>query len=147
MAPPIEWPLYMALKIFPWLEPLAYAIGLVASVWAYRASRRRGYALVAIYFFLAVCTLTLVPAINRARINRWEARSELSAEAKEEYGRDLLAVQRKYYPSPPPNRINIPFPLGPIILVSGIWLLARHEAKKRSERVAVANDSPPDTHG
>ncbi len=134
MPPPIEWPL-VAIKMSRWLELLAYAIGFAASVWASRASHRWGYALVAIYFFLAVCTLTLVPAINKAMINRWEARSELSAEAKEDYARDLLAVQRKYYPSPPPSRINITFPLGPIILVSGICLLARREAEKRSGEV------------
>jgi hypothetical protein len=108
---------------------MVHLIGLLISAWAYRRSRKAGYLLVAAYFFLAVCSLTVVPAINREIVRRWRSQSELSPEAREQYRRESMALAQKYYPSgSPPATIDIDFPLGPITLVAGIWVLAKREA-------------------
>jgi hypothetical protein len=138
-----DWAFNIGLKVSHWLNPVVHLVGLALCIWAYRSSRKAGYLLVALYFLLAVCSLTLVPAVNRAIAARQPER-RLAQEVEHQYIQELGALSEKYYPSgPPPGRINIPFPLGPIILVLGVWVLAKREPQREAEPIAGGNAAPP----
>ena len=65
----------VGIKAVHWLNPLVYVVGLAVAVWAYWLSRKLGYLLVAAYFLLAVCSVSIVPAVNRAIASRWPTQS------------------------------------------------------------------------
>jgi hypothetical protein len=118
-------------EIAKWFDALLQVFGLGISCCAYRMSRKTGYLIVAVYFFVAACSLTVIPKIRRTLYERRHPRTQLSAVEQEEYANESLALQQKYFPSSPrlAGRLNISFPLGSILLVMGIWVLARQEPK------------------
>ena len=120
-------------RVVHWLNPLVYIVGVAVGAWAYWISRKLGYFLVATYFLLALCTGFIVPAFNRMMATRWDTQqqSELSPQAHEQFENEYSALLQKYYPPghSTPATINIIFPFGPIILVSGLWLLASRESR------------------
>jgi len=140
---PSDWAFYIGIKAIEWLNPLVHIIGLAVSIWAYRASRRPGYLVVAAYFALATFTLTVSPAISRARHRAWQAKHELTPEQHEAYWHEYSALDKKYYPlGHGPSHLNINFPFGPILLVAGLWLIARREPRI-AEPNAGGNAAPP----
>lgn len=96
--------------------------------------------MVAVYFCLAVFSLLVLPRIEAEmnaprRPTRSEERqrelnvamSEAMERIMREEGEDIQAV---------PMQRKIQFPLGPLVLVLGVWLLARREARiSRSDAV------------
>jgi hypothetical protein len=67
--------------------------------------------------------------------SRWDTQrqSELSPQAHEQFLKELGALEKKYYSpdrrvAPASLKMNLPF--GPIILVSGLWMLAKRESRK-----------------
>lgn len=126
-------------KATPWINALILIIGLAVAAWGYRVSRKAGYWIVATYFFLAACNLTLGPAINGAFAKHRQPTTQLSPEDQKAYAHDLVALTAKYYPQgPPKGKIRIPFPFGSIILVAGLWLLVRHEQRARPSPTPTA---------
>jgi hypothetical protein len=74
------------------------------------------------------------------------AQPELSAAAQQQYVEDMNALAKKYYPAGPPGitrTIRYDFPLGPIILVLGIWVLARQESKTSPNQTIQATAAAP----
>jgi hypothetical protein len=132
----IDWGSHYLIVAVRWLDPLLQLIGLGISIWAYRVSRKAGYLIVAAYFFLAACSLTVIPKIRHALYQRRHPPIEISREMQEKYASELMALSQKYYPSDlrPVERLNINFPLGSILLITGIWLLAKDEAKRSAVR-------------
>jgi hypothetical protein len=129
--------------VLGWVNPLVHLAGLVVACWAYSVGRKRGYIVVAIYFLLAVISLTVIPAINTARYKRWQAEHAVASEADEAYFRELKLLEQKYpRPYPSAGRISIPIPLGAAILVAGLWVLARG-TRKEAEPNAGGNAAPP----
>ena len=133
---------------FTWLNAVTapvYLVGLAVAVWAYRVSKRPGYLVIAAYFVVAICTWTVLPGINAARFRAWESRQPPPTEADEGYNKDVLALSLKYYPPSrshrpgPPRPLHVGFPFGPILLVTGLWLLARREPRKEAQSVTGAN--------
>jgi membrane protein YdbS with pleckstrin-like domain len=124
------------------INPVVHIVGLAIAVWAYVVTRRRGYILVTLYFLLAAISLTVIPAINRARYRRWQAEHSATSEAQEAYIREMKILEQKY---PPPyagfQKANIPIPLGAAILVAGIWVLASDSRK--AEPSAGGNAAAP----
>src|ERR1035441_2047007 len=118
-------------EIARWFDALFQVLGLSISCWAYRVSRKVGYLIVAVYFFVATCSLTVIPKIRRVIYERQHPPTELSEEMNEKYAIELTALSHKYYPSHPPSAwLSISFPLGSILLVMGIWVLARQEPER-----------------
>jgi hypothetical protein len=137
---PIDWFFVNSPKIMHWFELLLYLIGLGVSLWAYRQSRKRGYLLLGLYVFFCICTLSVLPAIGRAIRQRWHSQHELSPEAREQFQREYETLYQKYYPSAPSAMtLKVSFPLGTIILVSGIWVLARRESRGSAEPIGAAD--------
>jgi hypothetical protein len=106
------------------INPAVHIAGLVIAVWAYSVTRRRGFILVTLYFSLAVVSLTVIPAINKARRQRWQAEHSVATAADEAYFRELKLLDQKYPHQYAPAVNSIPIPLGAAILVAGIWVLA-----------------------
>lgn len=137
-----DWAFYILTRILEWMNPIVHAIGFVVCVWAYRACRKRGYLLVAIYFFLAVGTLIFSPIINRALADRSPSEFELSPNEQKQYEEELMELHDKYFPSGRASRLDLEFPIGPILLVFGLWLLARRDSKRITEPSDPPNDGP-----
>ena len=60
------------IKVVQWLDPLVYVVGVAVGAWAYWLSRKLGHLLVTAYFLLVLCSVFIVPAINRVRATRWD---------------------------------------------------------------------------
>jgi hypothetical protein len=119
------------IEVVHWLNPLVYFVGVVVSAWGYRLSRKCGYLLVAGYFLLALLGVFIVPKLNRMIESRWDKQrqSEISPQAHEQFMKEYSSLLQKYYPSDhsAPATINLKFPFGPIVLVLGLWMLAKSE--------------------
>ncbi|MGD1087001.1 MAG: hypothetical protein ABSA47_19880 [Verrucomicrobiota bacterium] len=129
------------------LSLFVYIVGLAVAAWAYWRSRKIGYLLVTAYFLVAVFNTFLVPALNRMIATRWDAqrKSELSPQAHEEFMKEYSALLQKYYPpgNATPGTINIKLPISQIILVVGVWMLARRETGRIAEKEGAGKGSPP----
>jgi hypothetical protein len=126
-----------------WLNPIVHALGLGISVWAYRKSRKNGYIVTAAYFALAVFSLVIMPSVNRTiSAHRkpdvsMETEMKLRAAIREtndkvlaESGHPVMAARQ-----------NIYFPFGPILLVAGLWLIAKKEKEAPNQQIqAIAAD-------
>ena len=133
-------------KAIDWLNPLVNIVGLLVSIWAFQKCRKNGYLVVAIYFVLAMFALFAMPIINR-RIAANRA-PKISEETQERLFQEVDEVYRRIYEEEgitpmtsmaATRRVN--FPLGPIILVAGLWLVAKNE--KRAEPSARGDGIPP----
>lgn len=127
-----------------WLEPLTFALGAGVAFWAFRRCRKVGYLLVALYFCLAVFSLVALPRIKaelharRTPIQSEETQWKINAAVSEAIER----VMREESAQPGAVERDIRFPLGPLLLVLGVWLLARREA--RTDRSDVVSDTQKD---
>jgi hypothetical protein len=136
----------ISIKVIQWLNPLVYCVGFALGTWAYWLSRKLGYAFVAAYFLLALCSVFIAPTINRVMATRWDAqrKSELSPQAHEQFMKEYSALLQKYYPpgNTAPATLNLNVPLGPVVLVLGLWLLAIRESRTTAEPSAAPNGGP-----
>lgn len=136
--------MHYVLQALDWLEPLTFALGAGISFCAFRRCRKVGYLVVALYFCVAVFSLLVLPRIKaelharRTPTQSEETQRKINAAVSEAIERGLSeegaqsgAVER-----------SIRFPLGPLLLVLGVWLLARRDA--RSSRSDVVSDTPKD---
>jgi len=138
-----DWLGYAALKAILWLNPLAHVAGLAIAVWAWRATRKAGYIVVVAYFLLAAFNRTL-PAIIRVVSGRPPAQAALTPQQKQEYARELVALDKRYFPLGHPVVRTILFPLGPIVLVTGLWMVAKRDAKRQAAQATPVAGAPSD---
>jgi hypothetical protein len=110
-----------------------YIIGLCIAVWAFLRSRKCGYLVMAAYFALVVFWLVVWPPIDRAI--RAHRPPDISAQTQQKIDAAVQDATRKVlveegHPEGIPQRRTIHFPFGPILLVLGLWLVAKHEPSK-----------------
>ena len=121
--------------ILQWLSPVVHLLGCIIAIQAFRKSHKKGYFLISIYFALALFQLLISPRINTAIAKKKAAL--VADEKREMMDREISEVYERYYEEegvlPEPITVNLPLPLGPIILVSGLWLLARKENNSERE--------------
>jgi len=137
-------------KAIDCLNPLVHIIGLGIAIWAFRRSFKRGYLVVAVYFALSVFALVAMPHINRALAER--RAPDISTETREKMNKAINeAVERVLEEEGHPpiaHQIKLRFPIGPILLVLGLWLVARREdivePKVRQVSFEAAPSAPPD---
>ena len=121
------------LQALDWMEPLAIALGAGVGFWAFRRCRKVGYLLVALYFCLAVFSMVALPRIKaELRARHTPTLSEaieqkLNAAMREARERVLREEGESFQPQPIERSIRFPF--GPLVLVLGVWLLARREPR------------------
>lgn len=142
--------MHYILQALDWLEPLTFALGAFVGFWAFRRCRKIGYLVVAVYFCLAVFSLLALPRIKaemRARqtlTQSEETQRKINAAVKEAIDR----VMREEGAQPGAVERDIRFPLSPLVLVLGVWFLARRESRvSRSDVVAdTAHDHTTAQH-
>lgn len=130
-----------------WLNPIVYVVGLVVAVWAFRCCRRWGYLLVGFYFLLVLFTLFATPSINRAiqvrNVPELSERLDQKISAAAQQAIDRVPQEKTQAQAPPQQRIAR-FPLGPLVLVLGLWLIARPDIDHhRANKVSPANAAGP----
>ena len=135
---------YVAWKLVGGLWPLVLLLGLVLCVWTYRRCRKPGYLIVAAYFLLGLCQVLIGSAINRTIRDYQHAKEPdyvLSSEDQKRYVQELDALNEKYFPYTKARlaQANLRFPFGPIILVVGLWFVARRESKRITELDGAGN--------
>ena len=131
--PEASWMFLFAMKAIEWLNPVVYLVGLVIAVWAFRRCRKRGYLVLASYFALVVFWLVAWPAINRAI--RAHRPPDVSAQTQQKIDEAVQEAIHKVlveegHPEGIPARRTIHYPFGPILLVVGVWLVARRETHR-----------------
>ena len=120
---------YYLCRAIEWLNPVIHLVGLGIAAWAFFRCRKRGYVLVAIYFALASWTLLGMPSLNRMIAGRRapdvseQTRQKMNQAVREATERVLAEAGNP----PIAAQWRIDFPLGPILLVTGLWLVARRE--------------------
>ena len=131
--PEAGWMFLFFIKAVEWLNPIVHAIGLGVAVCAFLRCRKCGYFVLALYFAIVLFSLLAMPSINRAiRARRAPDISEQTQkkidaavqqaidQGREEKGQPIMASKK-----------NLHFPFGPIVLVAGLWLVARHETRSK----------------
>lgn len=142
-----DWIFYYEMRAVEWLNPIVYLVGLAIAVLAFRRCGKRGYLVIAAYFMLSAFTLLAVPSINRAIRARLapdydaQTRQKINAASQEAVQKVLAEAGR---PQGVPAKLTFHFPLGPIILVAGLWLLARREPQNPAEPVTAAGNTSND---
>ena len=132
--------MHYVIQVLDWLEPLTFALGACVSFWAFRRCRKRGYLVVALYFCLAVFSVLAMPRINaELRARRTPAPSEeterkINAAINEAVER----VMGEEGAAPGVATRKITFPLE-VVLVLGVWLLARREPRVGKSDVVSEN--------
>jgi len=122
--------------ILDWTTPIVHGIGVAVAAWAYRLTRETGYMLIIVYFTLAFMVAVTAPYL-RARSAMYFPYSEDVQQRLDEATEEILgeAVHTKILP------VTYYFPLGNIILVTGLFLIARNEKRRNAEQGDVL--SPP----
>jgi hypothetical protein len=142
-----DWIFYYATQAIEWLNPVVYLVGLVVAVWAFRRCRKLGYLVVAVYFALSAFTLLAMPSINRAiRAHRppdYSAQTQQKIDAAvQDAIHKVLAEEGRPYGVPAKRTVRFPF--GPIVLVAGLWLLAKREPQNPAKLVTDDTNTPND---
>ena len=109
------------------ITPVVYLVGIAVGIYGFWLSRKCGYLVIAAYFLVAAITPYVASEFNHGA-----SQKRLSPQQDEQYKREIAAVYQKYFPVGAPATICIPFPLGAIILVSGLWLVARRETRQEN---------------
>jgi hypothetical protein len=117
------------MEIAQWLRTVVYLVGLGIVIWGFFRSRKRGYLVIAIYFALVALWLVFAMPVWRAiHANDPQDVSEQTRQKMYAAERDAASKVLAEAGHPPiPVRKNVNFPLGPIVLVIGVWLLAKRE--------------------
>ena len=119
---------YYLIEAIDWLNPIVSIVGLIVSIWAFRKFRKKGYILISAYFAIAAFNLLAVPKINQAIAEKQppaipqKTQERIDQEIAEVYVRNF---EEGTFPAAATRNIN--FPLGPILLVTGLWLVAKKE--------------------
>ena len=138
-----DWFINIGIKVNPWLTPIVFFIGLAVCARTYWMSKKPGYLVIAAFFLFAICVQNLLPMINNARYQAWKKPQKLSHETQRAFMKEYVALEEKYYPSgSPPDSIHIAFPFGPILLVTGVWMIGRREPRKNTEPSAPPKPTP-----
>jgi len=136
---------YYLYRAIHWLSPIIHAIGLAIAIRAFLRCRKRGYLVVAAYFALCVFAIVAMPPINRALAAR--RAPDISTQTREKIDQAVNeAVDRVLAEAGHPAvaaEMNINFPFGPIVLVLGLWLIARREEITEPKVRQVSPEAAP----
>ena len=122
------------LGLFNWLNLAVLCLGLGLALRTFFRSRRCGWLVVAGYFAMALFSLLALPALQQTWHTRHPPDIALSA-AKPPA--DVVMKATNQMVAGPGHPVvfqtkKVRFPLGSIVLVAGLWLLARPEPSRRN---------------
>lgn len=124
--PEAGWMFRFLIGAADWLNPMIFLVGLGIAVWAFLRSRKCGYLVLAAYFAVVL----LMRPINRViRVGRPPDASEQTQQKIDAAVQEAIhkVLVEEGHPEGIPGERTIHFPFGPISLVVGLWLVARHE--------------------
>jgi hypothetical protein len=124
---------YYGSKAVEWLNPAVYFVGLGIAAWAFLRCRKCGYLVLAIYFALAAFELLAMPSIDRAiRAHRPPDVSEQIQQKIDAAVREAThkVLAEEGHPEGISGKRLVNFPFGQILLVAGLWLVARRETRR-----------------
>jgi len=140
-----EMMMHYIVKVIGWLNPVVHLAGLLVATWAFHRCRKRGYLVVATFFALAVFSLLAMPTINRIIAER--RAPDISMQTQEKMNQAMHeAMQRVLEEEGHPPIVaerRVDFPLGPILLVLGLWLIAKREQITEPEVRQVSSEAAP----
>jgi uncharacterized membrane protein YeiB len=116
--------------VIHWLNPLTHFVGLGIAIWAFRRCQKKGYLVIMAYFILVLFSLLAMPRINRARAIRQDQQinEQMQKKIETEVYEAMDRVMKKHgIQNTGPLKVNIYFPFGPILLVVGLWMIAKKE--------------------
>ena len=128
-----------------WLNPIVYLVGLGIAICAFLRCRKWGYLVVAAYFAFVVFSLLAMPSINRAlRAHRppdisEQTQQKIDAAVQEAIHKVLV---EEGHPEGISGKRTIRFPFGPILLVFGLWLVARREPHRSNNSLQATAAAP-----
>jgi hypothetical protein len=109
---------------------VVYFAGLCVAIWAFRRCRKCGYLVLAAYFAMVVFSIAVWPPIGQAihahRPPDISAQTQQKIDAAVQEAIHKVLIEEGH-PEGIPARRTISFPFGPILLVLGLWLVARRE--------------------
>jgi hypothetical protein len=114
----------LTFHVFKWLNTVVYLVGLGIAILAFLRCRKQGYLLVALFFALVLFSWHVWPSISHA-IYVHRTPLETQQKINDDYEQAVNQVYAKEGPRIATLRANIQ--IAPIILVVGLWLLARRE--------------------
>jgi len=125
-----------------WWDTAVFLTGLAVAVWAFRRCRKRAWLVVGAYFALALFAWHVWPPIRNAiyACPIPPPTEQVDNAAKQKTLSQAFAEAKNL---PPPVAIyRISVQVGPVVLVWGLWLLARREPEHhRPDKL------PPPTSG
>jgi hypothetical protein len=125
--------------VFKWLNTVVYLVGLGIAVWAFFRCRKRGYLAIALFFALVLLSWHVWPPISHAI---YVHRTPIQAQQKidDDVQQAVNQVIAKEGPRISTVRINIQ--IAPIVLVIGLWLLARREPHRPNNSLQATAAAP-----
>ena len=136
---------FYATQVVEWLNTLVYLFGLGIALWAFRRCRRLGYLVVAVYFAFCVFSLLAMPSINRMirahQAPDYDAQTQQKIDAAVQQAVDKVLAEAGR-PHGVPAKRTVHFPFGPILLVFGLWCLARGETHRPTCAAPISSASP-----
>lgn len=119
-----------------WLTPAVYLLGLGIASWAFLRCHKPGYLVLGTYFTLIVIWLLIgVPMKQAISAHHPDISEETrqKIELAERQARDQVMKEEGFHPILATSTFYFPF--GPIVLVAGVWLLARRETPVSSQAI------------
>jgi hypothetical protein len=135
--PEAGWVLQFLVGAAGWLNTVVYLVGLAIAVWAFLRCRKCGYLVIAAYFALTL----LVPTINWLRVHRPPDASEQmqqKIDAAVQEAIDKVLVEEGH-PEGIARTHKIRISFSSILLVVGLWLVARHEPRRPDKSLQEAS--------
>jgi hypothetical protein len=126
-----------------WLRPIVYFAGVSVAVWAFLRCRKRGYLLIAAFFVLLLFSLFAMPSINRAIQARRppdiseQTQRKIDAAVKQAVDRVLKDEGHPIMVA----KSTLHVPLDMIVLVVGVWLVARREPLAERSKIKIDRKS------
>ena len=137
-----DWLGYKVAKGLLWLNPITHVVGLAIAIWAWYVTRKTGYIVIALFFLLVVLGKSS-PGVVRVVYGPSKAQLPNPQQAQE-YTQQATALDKRYFPAGHPQLQSIPFPLGPIVLVAGLWVLVKRDMKRQGPQPTPAADPSSD---
>lgn len=120
-----DWTFFISLEMAKWLNTVVYVIGLCIAVWAFRRCRKRAYLVLGAYFALVLFAWHVWPPISHAIYVYRTPIAEQQKANEDFYQATMEVLAKEGHPLPAPYRIRIE--IAPMVLVFGLWLLAKRE--------------------
>ena len=124
--PQASWMYLFTTRAIEWLNPIVYLFGLGIALWAFWRCRKRGYLFVAVYFVLALFSLLVMPSIRIHQYLRdYDAQTRQKMDVAARNAREKVLAEEGHTMTSYTRTINLP--VGPTLLVAGLWLVAKNE--------------------